>query len=442
MHIRHKKNCRVCSSPALIPVIDLEHQYLQGSFVKSGMVMPPLRKVPTSLVRCDVSARENACGLLQLGHSIPPEILYANYWYRSGTNQTMRDHLGGIVGSALSLIEPQHKRVLDIGCNDGTLLKCYPEDFELWGFDPSDIAQEIDDAIQVVGTVFPSSQGRARIGERKFDVITSIAMFYDLEDPIDFAKNIKSLLGDQGIWILEMSYMPLMLKMNSFDTVCHEHLEYYSLDVLNYIANAAGLRIFKVSLNEINGGSIRCYVCHEDCIKYDTREDMDYMRRLQLMEFEMQLDTDEPYRAFQERIESLREEMTELMGRVRAAGETVHVYGASTKGNVLLQWYNIDNYKIEYASDRNPQKDGAMTLGTNIKIISEEKSRAMKPDYYLVLPWHFRREFLEREAEMIRNGTRMIFPLPEVEVVDANNLDEKMKVAEMTTERIEQILGL
>jgi NDP-4-keto-2,6-dideoxyhexose 3-C-methyltransferase len=290
--------------------------------------------------------------------------------------------------------------------------------------------------------VFPSTLGRARLGDRKFDVVTSIAMFYDLEDPIEFATSIRNALGASGIWIVEMSYMPLMLKMNSFDTICHEHLEYYSLEVLQFIARAAGLRLFKVELNAINGGSIRCYLCRDDCIEYDTREAMHYIRRLQMMEFEWQLDTDAPYRAFQERIERLRDEMTKLMDEIRARGETVHVYGASTKGNVLLQWYNIDHFKVPYAADRNPQKDGAMTLGTNIKIISEERSRAMKPDYYLVLPWHFRREFLEREAATIRAGTKMLFPLPEIDIVDAKNLDEKLKVAEMTPAYLEQILGI
>ncbi len=442
MHILHKRTCRVCQCSSLVPVIDLQPQYLQGSFVKRGAVMPPRRKLPTKLVRCDVSASEEACGLLQLAHTIPPEILYANYWYRSGTNQTMRDHLKSIVDQATEMVDPIEHRVLDIGCNDGTLLRHYPSAFECWGFDPSDIAQEIKPPIEVVGTVFPSSQGHARLGERKFDIITTIAMYYDLEDPIDFALNVKKYLAKKGIWVVEMSYMPLMLQLNSFDTICHEHLEYYSLGVLNYIAKKAGLRIFKVGLNSINGGSIQCYLCHEDCIDYDTREDENDIRRLQVMEFEMQLDSDQPYEAFQARIEQLREEMTSLLAKIHAEGETIHVYGASTKGNVLLQWYNIDSYKIEYAADRNPQKSGAMTLGTNIKIISEAESRAMQPDYFLVLPWHFKREFLEREAATIRAGTKMIFPLPRIEIVTADNLDEHLQHAEMTPERLERILGL
>lgn len=442
MHILHKKTCRVCKCAGLKPTIDLEPQYLQGSFVKDGTVTPPLRKLPTELVRCDVSAHEEACGLLQLAHTIPPEILYANYWYRSGTNRTMRDHLKSIVETTTAIVDPVERRVMDIGCNDGTLLQHYRDDFECWGFDPSDIAQEIAPPIEVVGTVFPSSQGHARLNERKFDIVTSIAMFYDLEDPIDFARSIKRYLSPKGIWVMEMSYMPLMLKLNSFDTICHEHLEYYSLGTLSYIAKKAGLRIFKTRLNSINGGSIQCFVCHEDCIAYDTRGDEDYIRKLQVMEFEMQLDTEAPYLAFQERIEKLRREMADLMAKIRVNDETIHVYGASTKGNVLLQWYNIDCYKIDYAADRNPLKEGARTLGTNIKIISEEESRAMRPDYYLVLPWHFKREFLEREAETIRNGTKMLFPLPEIEVVTADNLNRHLEIAETTTARLEQILGI
>ncbi len=442
MHIKHRSFCRACGSSALTPVIDLGLQFLQGSFLKDGVQMPPFRKIPTELVRCDVSAEEDACGLLQLAHTIPPEILYANYWYRSGTNQTMRDHLGEIVSSAKEIVGDKIKRVLDIGCNDGTLLRNYDETVDRWGFDPSDIAQEIGPEITVVGTVFPSTQGAAKLEGKTFDVVTSIAMFYDLEDPVDFASSIKSVLSLEGVWVFEMSYMPLMLKMNSFDTICHEHLEYYSLAVLQHITSSAGLRIFKVSLNEINGGSIRCYACHDDCLTYDSRENANYMRRLQVKEFEMQLDTDIPYRAFQERIEGLRDEIADLLIDIRKRGETVHVYGASTKGNVLLQWYDIDSFKIEYASDRNPDKDGAVTLGTNIKVISEEKSRAMKPDYYLVLPWHFKPEFLAREAETIRAGTKMIFPLPEISIVDADNLEEHMASAHMSESYLENVLGI
>jgi NDP-4-keto-2,6-dideoxyhexose 3-C-methyltransferase len=215
----------------------------------------------------------------------------------------------------------------------------------------------------------------------------------------------------------------MMLDQNSFDTICHEHLEYYSLAAIEYIAARAGLRVFRAQLNDINGGSIRCWLTHTGSKKYDKPEYKAFLQKLRLEEFEKELDTDAPYLAFQERIAALRAEMSALLKKIVAEGKRVHVYGASTKGNVLLQWYGIDKTLIEYASDRNPDKAGARTIGTDIAIVDEAASRAMKPDYYLVLPWHFKAEFLARERDTIMAGTKMIFPLPQISIVDANNLD-------------------
>ena len=429
MHIIHRQTCRVCGSPHLSPAIDLGEQFLQGSFVKEGHVVPPLRKIPTMLVRCDVEKNEKGCGLIQTGHSVPPDILYANYWYRSGTNATMRDHLGGIVQSALEISGAKSGRVLDIGCNDGTLLSNYSDSFVKFGVDPSDIAQGIKPPVTVINTVFPSRQLNTLVGDKKFDIITSIAMYYDLESPTGFARAIADLLAPEGIWIVEMSYLPLMLKQNSFDTICHEHLEYYSLAVLEYIARDAGLRVFKASLNDVNGGSIRLYLTKADNIRYDNKEVTDFLRCLRLYEFDLKLDTAEPYQAFQRRIEDVRGKLEAFLTAARRRGEHIHVYGASTKGNVLLQWCRIGSSMVDCAADRNPDKHGAHTLGTNIPIVSEEESRAARPDYYLVLPWHFKAEFLERERPAIMAGTKMIFPLPEVTVVDKTNIDTEIEKA-------------
>lgn len=404
------------------------------------MLMPPMRKLPTQLVRCDVTKDEDGCGLLQLAHSFPPEILYANYWYRSGTNATMRDHLAGIVESAMRIVDVAKPTVLDIGCNDGTLLSNYPAGSKMYGVDPSDIASEIGNDVTVINTVFPSERAMAAIPEHSLDILTSIAMFYDLEDPVSFAQHVAHLLKDDGIWIFEMSYLPLMLLQNSFDTICHEHLEYYSLTVLETIASMADLRIFKVEINDINGGSIRCYACHEVNGTYGTAEDRTMISRLRSREFEMELDTDKPYVAFQERIERLKDQLNKALFDIRARGERVHIYGASTKGNVLLQWYGINRVIVDCASDRNPQKAGSKTLGTDIPIVSEEASRAAKPDYYLVLPWHFKKEFLERERDAIFAGTKMIFPLPEVEIVSKDNYDEALGRAAQGTEHLTKLL--
>ena len=416
MHIRKRTTCRVCGSSSLKKVIGLGPQYLQGSFVKPGKEMPSMRKIDCSLVRCNPEEDENACGLLQMEHSVPSEILYAAYWYRSGTNNTMRNHLKDIVDSVVSTVpDMKHPLVLDIGCNDGTLLNYYPKHFIKYGCDPSDVAQEVKEAT-VVQDIFPSEELFKLLEGKKLDVITSIAMFYDLEDPVEFVKGIKRFLSAQGVWVFEMSYMPRMLELDSYDTICHEHLEFYSLAVLENILELGGMKVFKISFNEINGGSIRCYATHKENSRHDNKENYQLINETRHKEFDLELDTDKPYLAFQQRIEKLKTELHSLLVRLKAEGKKVHVYGASTKGNTILQWCNIDNSLVECAAERNPDKYGAITLGTNIPIISEADSRAMNPDYYLVLPWHFKTEFLEREKEALNKGTGFIFPVPVIEI--------------------------
>jgi len=417
MHLTYRKTCRICGSGALTKVIDLGEQHLQGSFIKPGKELPPMRKISTELVRCNPLVDENACGLLQTVTSVPPEILYSAYWYRSGTNQTMRDHLKGIANDAMAMVEKSEARVLDIGCNDGTLLKNYPAGYIKFGVDPSDVAQEVNGDVTVVQDVFPSPELNSILGDEKLDVITSIAMFYDLEDPSAFVKDIKSALNEDGIWIFEMSYMPAMLEMNSYDTICHEHLEYYSFAVIENMLARNGMKIVKVSFNDINGGSIRCYATHENNFKYKSKNNIESIKDIRQKEFDLELDTDKPYKNFQNRINKHKEELSSLLKKLKSEGKSIHLYGASTKGNTILQWCGIDDSIVDYAADRNPDKDGAKTIGTDIPIISEEKSRAMNPDYYLVLPWHFKAEFLEREKEAINKGTGFIFPLPEIEII-------------------------
>ena len=417
MHLTYRKTCRICGSLNLKKVIDLGDQHLQGSFIKLGKEVPPLRKISTELVRCNPMDDENACGLLQTRVSVPSEILYSAYWYRSGTNQTMRDHLQDIARSALEMMGKLDIVALDIGCNDGTLLKNFPKEVKKYGIDPSDIAKEVNDDITIVIDTFPSDELTGLLQHQTIDLITSIAMFYDLDDPVDFVRNISKILSPEGLWIFEMSYMPEMLKMNSYDTICHEHLEYYSLAVIESLLGRCGMKIVNVELNEINGGSIRCYATHATNFFYKNHTNFLKIKALRQQEFDLELDTDKPYKNFQERIDRHRIDLLSLLRDIKRQKKSIHLYGASTKGNTILQWCGIDDSIIDYAADRNPDKNGAKTIGTNIPIISEEESRQMNPDYYLVLPWHFKKEFLEREVEMLKRGVGFIFPLPEIEVV-------------------------
>ena len=423
MHLIKHNTCRVCGSAALTPVINLGNQYLQGSFVKPGKEIPSTRKIPTSLVRCDPMRDEKACGLLQMEYTVPPEVLYSVYWYRSGINNTMRNHLQGIAKEAVKIIgDKESPAVFDIGCNDGTLLGFYPADFTKYGIDPCDIAKEIKPPVNVIQDFFPSVELTARLCGHTFDIITSIAMFYDLEDPVAFTREIKKALSPEGIWIFETAYMPTMLENISYDTICHEHIEYYSLAVIEYILKRTGMKVINVSLNDINGGSLRCLAVHRENFVYDRGEFQRNIRTMRQREFDLELDTDKPYRAFQSRVDINREELNFLLRKLKKEGKRIHAYGASTKGNTILQWCDIDNRIIDYAADRSPEKYGALTLGTDIPIISEEESRAMNPDYYLVLPWLFKKEFLEREYKTLERGIGFIFPLPKIEIIHKSNI--------------------
>lgn len=407
------KHCRICGQKKLIKVIDLGDQYIQGSFVKYNLPKPYLKKIPLKLVLC------KRCSLLQLLHTTNKNILYTNYWYQSGVNKTMRDHLKNIVEILLKNYTEKKKdiKVLDIGCNDGTLLKFYPNTVKKFGIDPSQIINKINQKnIKTFRDFFPPKKEKFKKLKIKFDIITSIAMFYDLENPNKFVKKIKKYLDNSGIWVFELSYLVDMLKLNSFDTICHEHLEYYSLTSLIYLMEKHDLKIVKVMRNNINGGSIRCFITHEKNLIFDTHKNLKEIKKLINLEKKIKIKSKIPYNKFVNRIKKLKSQTNKLLYKIKNHKKSIHIYGASTKGNTILQWYGIDKNLIKFAADRNKDKWNARTISSDIQIISEEKSKKMMPDYYLVLPWHFKKEFLVREKKFLNSGGKMIFPLPKLRI--------------------------
>jgi SAM-dependent methyltransferase len=420
MSIRIKKNCRFCGSNKLKKVINLGYQYLQGHFVDDNYNKKKnifSKKFLTELVRCNSEKNINACGLLQLSITIPPKLLYRKYFYRSGVNSTMKKHLNNIANEIKNILKKKKNFfVLDIGCNDGTLLNFYPDKYQKFGIDPSDSLSGSNKNFHFINDLFPSARLDKALQNKKLDIITSIAMFYDLEDPSFFVNNIYKILKDNGIWIFEMSYMPNMLKLNSYDTICHEHLEYYSFSVIEKILSKNKMKIAKVVLNNSNGGSIRCYAVKEDNFTFGTAKDKREIQKLRKIESSLRLGTDKPYRNFRKKVIQHKKKLRDLIIKLKKKGKKIHIYGASTKGNTILQWCKINHKLVDFAADRNNEKCGLKTLGTNIPIISEKESRAMNPDYYLVLPWHFRKEFIKREKNFLKKGGGLIFPLPNIEI--------------------------
>ena len=416
MEIKEIETCRICGYPDLLPVLDLGIQALSGVFPSPAEPAPA--RAPLKLVKCNDAKNPGTCGLLQLKHSVPPAELYSHsYGYRSGINRTMSQHLRSVATRVQQMVDLQDGDVvIDIGSNDATLLKCYPQTLRRIGIDPTgeQFRDYYSEGIELVCDYFSSANLVSVSPPRKAKVITSIAMFYDLEAPLDFVSDIQSILDAKGIWVLEQSYMPTMLRMNSFDTICHEHLEYYSLKQIDWMLRRRGLRILDVEFNEINGGSFRVYACHADATFESNRQGID---QVFTDEEGMTLHMEAPYSEFRDRVLHIKQELHGLLTTQKATGKAIYVYGASTKGNVLLQFCGVDHTLITAAADRNPDKWGRRTPATDIPIVSEEDARRARPDYFLVLPWHFRAEFLQREADFRASGGKFIFPLPQVEVI-------------------------
>jgi C-methyltransferase C-terminal domain/Methyltransferase domain/Putative zinc binding domain len=414
-----RTTCRICDSAHLTPILSLGEQHIAGAFAEPGGRQPVNRAIPLELVRCDVTRDQDACGLIQLRHTVPGSILYHSYWYRSGVNQTMTRNLHEIAGQAEEIVGLQPgDLVLDIGCNDGTLLDGYQvEQLHYLGFDPSDVTRyAAAKGYDVVRAFYSYDEFKRRYADRKAKVVTTIAMFYDLEDPRAFVADVAAALAEHGVWVMELHYLPAMLEKNAFDVIVHEHLEYYSLAVIERLLGEAGLQAVRAELNDVNGGSIRLFIGHAARLP-TTTEDARSLQDLRIREFEMALDASEPYERFATNVEQVRAELADLCRRLVADHKTIHVYGASTKGNTILQHAGIDSSLIPFAADRNPDKWGSETIATHIPIISEEDSRAMNPDYYLVMPWHFLDEFLDREHEFLQRGGQFIVPLPSVRII-------------------------
>jgi len=403
--------CRVSGSENLVSVLSLGRQELTGVFPRTRD--EKLTSGPLELVWCQDS------GLLQLRDSYEPTEMYGdNYGYRSGLNQSMVNHLTEKVRYLERLIPLKTgDLVVDIGSNDGTTLKAYNNrGLRRIGIDPTGrkFAQYYPDEITLIPEFFSASALRS-IESRLAHIVTSIAMFYDLESPVKFAQQIEMILGDDGVWHFEQSYMPSMLRLNAYDTICHEHLEYYSLSVVKTILDRAGLRLVDVVMNGINGGSFAVTAAKASNKAIKSNEAViDWMLE---QEDRMGLNTPRPYRDFEERVFRHRDDLKRLIHALNADGKKILGYGASTKGNVVLQFCGLTENDIGAIAEVNEDKYGRFTPGTRIPIVSEADARSMHPDYFLVLPWHFKDGILRREKEFLARGGRMIFPFPEIEIV-------------------------
>ena len=404
------KKCRVCESTNLTKVIEIDDQYLSPTFVKTNKNNPLSKiKVPHTLILC------RWCNLLQLKETVEPDLLYKQYFYRSATSDTMRRDLKDVVDDVKNTVKLNDGDfVVDIGANDCTMISYFPDNLNRRGIEP---AENIDwshvrDDIKIVNDYFNDDSLKKAVGNNKVKAFTSCAMFYDLDDPNSFVQTVKNNLHEEGIFCIQLSYLAAMFRNVNFYDICNEHLEYYSLSTLNYLMKQNGLEIFDAEENAVNGGSVRVKVTH-----IGKRGKSKELIRLLKIEEQLKLDDPQTYIDFHKVINSYKNKINIYINKKIKDGNLVIGLGASTKGNMLLQTFGITKESLPYISERNPDKVGLFTLGTDIELISEEHARDLKPSCMLVLPWYFKAEIAKRESDYIQNGGALLIPMPYPHVI-------------------------
>ncbi len=417
--IRHLKNCKICESTDLTEVLNLEEQFLSPTFVKTNEnnILAKI-KSPLTLVLCDKTKNEKNCGLLQLKEITEADLLYKQYFYRSATNDTMRRDLKDLVDQVVEIARPKNNdTIVDIGSNDCTLLNFYQKNYNLIGYEPAQNIKYIDEGrnINIINNYFNSKDFNTEFNKAK--IITSCAMFYDLENPKQFVNDINQILDDDGIWCCQISYLASMLKFNNFYDICHEHLSYYSISTFEKLIKQFNLKCFYAETNSVNGGSIRLYVCKNKTNKYDKEVFIKKLDSLRVEEEKFDLSNPQTFFNFDKKISELKGKTVNFVNNILNSDKKVLALGASTKGNIILQHFGLSKEKIPFISERNSEKVGLKCLGSDIELISEKKAREINPEAFIVLPWNFKTEVVKREKEYIENGGKLMFVMPYPHVV-------------------------
>ncbi|MHB1086410.1 MAG: class I SAM-dependent methyltransferase [Minisyncoccota bacterium] len=397
--------CRVCGNTELVPCADIGEQYLSSVFPADLSYRENAIRYPLDLVMC-VKKGDATCGLVQLGHHLDLTSSMAKILENVAAD-----------GKALKNLEPGDV-ILDIGGNDGTLLSFFKDEpCTLINIDPAkNVASLLKSSNYIPVNDFFNAGAFDAVSKKKAKLIFSIAMFYHLDDPVRLARDAAACLDDEGAWIIQMAYLPAMVRTNMYDNIVHEHAGYYATNHMVWLMEQVGLEIFDVAENDVYGGSFRVFVKKKGCAKYPQTERLRANLKKELEDGLYELDT---YKRFMQRVEKTRDDLLALCKGIRAEGKRIWVYGASTKGNTILQYCGIGNDLIDAAADSNPFKHGKYIIGSDIPIRDEAEMRAAKPDYLLSLPYSFTEAFMQREAELVAAGTQFIVPLPDVKVLGA-----------------------
>jgi len=354
------------------------------------------------------------CGLSQLSEVVSSEDIFDDYLYLSSTSGALMKHYKGMIDAIIEEFKPaKNSLAVDIGCNDGITLRCYPKDqLRLLGIEPSSAGKyAIAEGFNVIQTFFNEEQGKKI--RREYGgavVITTTNVFAHVNDIISFAKGIYTLLDDNGIFVIEFPYLKDMVEQTYFDTIYHEHLSYLALTPLTRLFKDVGLRAFHVIHVNVgaSGPALRLFVCREDS-NHKKRETI-----VNMLEDERIWGITQPerYDDFAARVSEVRKALRHIIRDLIKRGFKVGAFGAPAKGNTLMNYVGFTQNEIVAVAENNELKIGKVTPGSHIPIISDEQFLNEGFPYAILLTWNYA-EFFLQNSEYIKKGGKFIIPLPQ-----------------------------
>jgi SAM-dependent methyltransferase len=394
-------NCRICNSDLLELVIDLGKQPWGNNFLKKEEIGKE-KKYPLQVVYC------HGCKTAQLSHTVEKEVMFGNHTYLSGITDTLNNHFKEIAEYVDKRFfkEKKDKSILDIGSNDGTQLRHYKDlGYEILGIESAKGISKManDQGINTINEFF-NLDSACRLGQ-KFDLINASGVFFHLEELHSVTEGIKQALKEEGVFVVQFLYMKKIMENLAFDQIYHEHLLYYNLQTIRVLLSLHDLFLFDAYLSPIHGGSIIGFICHKG---KRTKS-----KRLMKMIGEEKIcksNEIEAYQSFAKTIKEIKKKNLSFLNGARDKKKIIYGMGAPVKGNTLLNYFGITSQQIRYLVEKNELRNGLYSPGSHIPIILEKDIKT-PPDIYYVLAWNFKKEILEKNKELIKQGTKFYLPV-------------------------------
>ena len=404
----HKKECRICGSSNLVKTLDLGSMPPANSFLKKRELKKTEKKFPLVVYFCE------DCKLLQLLDVVNPEILFGHYSYLTSASKPLADHFIEMGRNlAKRFIVSKNDLIIEIGGNDAVLLESIKDKCRVLNIEPAQNLAEVSrqKGVETINDFFNKNNLADKIFEKYGSAKLIIAnnVMAHIDDVKSVFAGIKTLIGDDGVFVFEAHWVGNLINQGGFDQIYHEHLCYFSLIAIKNLVERFNFKIFDVQLVPIHGQSLRVYVGNKFKVCDSVKKFLNKEKKIGLNKAEIFLE-------FSERVRKNKKKLVNLLEQLKKTKKIIG-YGAPAKGNTLLNFFGINAGILDFLIDSTSLKQKTYTPGTHIPVVFPEKLKEVKPDYILLLAWNYENAILEKEKDLRESGVKFIIPVPNVRIV-------------------------